>query len=205
MNYDFNINKIVVACFVLAGMGNAVHKDRPSHGLAMNIGGEKVYTFDDGRVLSVGENDIIYLPKYSSYTVVSEVLGDCYAINFDIGEDKAFQPFVVSTKNHIEFLRCFRAANSAWCTKTNGYTMKCKAELYNIIYMMRREYFGEYLPKSKNEIISSAVDYIHENYTNEIISISFLAEMCGITPEYFRKIFKSFYGVSPVKYVNSLK
>ena len=29
--------------------------------------------------------------------------------------------------------------------------------------------------------------------------------MCGITPEYFRKIFKTYYGVSPIKYINTLK
>ena len=29
--------------------------------------------------------------------------------------------------------------------------------------------------------------------------------MCGITPEYFRKLFKSFYGISPLKYINNLK
>jgi AraC-like DNA-binding protein len=29
--------------------------------------------------------------------------------------------------------------------------------------------------------------------------------MCGITPEYFRKIFKSFYGSSPLIYINNLK
>ena len=29
--------------------------------------------------------------------------------------------------------------------------------------------------------------------------------MCGITPEYFRKLFCGFYGVSPIKYINALK
>ncbi|MDD6214022.1 MAG: helix-turn-helix transcriptional regulator [Firmicutes bacterium] len=29
--------------------------------------------------------------------------------------------------------------------------------------------------------------------------------MCGITPEYFRKIFRTYYGTSPVKYINELK
>ena len=29
--------------------------------------------------------------------------------------------------------------------------------------------------------------------------------MCNITSEYFRKIFKGFYGVSPVRYINNLK
>lgn len=205
MELDFNIDKIVIACFVAAGTGNAVHKNRPSHGLAINLEGEKVYTFSDGKVLTVGANEIIYLPKHSTYTVESEIIGDCYAINFDIDEEYVFAPFVVGTKNHNEFLRHYRNANSSWQTKSNGYIMKCKAELYNIIYMMKNEYFMEYLPKSKGDIILPAVDYIHKNYTGDTISIAELSKLCGITPEYFRKIFRSFYGVSPLKYINDLK
>lgn len=40
---------------------------------------------------------------------------------------------------------------------------------------------------------------------SENINIQELAKMCGITPEYFRRIFKSFYGVSPVNYINNMK
>ncbi|MBQ9915438.1 MAG: helix-turn-helix transcriptional regulator, partial [Clostridia bacterium] len=32
-----------------------------------------------------------------------------------------------------------------------------------------------------------------------------LAALCHITPEYFRKIFKSIYGTSPLSYINNLK
>ena len=46
---------------------------------------------------------------------------------------------------------------------------------------------------------------MHKNYTSKPIKISELAAMCGITPEYFRSIFKSFYGSSPLVYINNLK
>ena len=205
MNYNFNINKIVLACFVAAGTGNVIHKNRPSHGLAINKSGEKTYIFSDGRKLTVKENDIIYLPKHSTYTVKSEMLGDCYAINFDIDEDAIFEPFVIKIKRHNEITDFFRIANKVWAYKKNGYLIKCKAELYNIIYAMQKEYFSEYFPKEKLDIIKPALEYIHERYTKELISIETLSNMCDITPEYFRRIFKSFYGISPVKYINNLK
>lgn len=205
MNHDFNINKIVLAIFVPAGTGDATHKNRPSHGLAIHKGGEKIYTFMDGKKLTVRENDIIYLPKNSNYTVAAKSMGDCYAINFDIDEDIIFEPFVVGVKNSGEITEHFRTARINWKNKKNGYLMKCKAELYNIIYTMQQEYVSEYLPAKKLEIIKPAIDYIHENYTKEIISIEALSEMCNITPEYFRRIFKTFYGVSPVRYINNLK
>ena len=205
MNYDFNINKIVLACFVAAGTGDATHKNRPSHGLAIHKAGEKIYTFSDGKKLIVKENDIIYLPKKSSYIVKSKEYGDCYAINFDFDEDITFEPFVVKVKNYNEITEYFRSANKIWELKKPGHLLKCKAELYNIIYSLQQEYFLEYFPTKKFEIIKLAVEYIHENYTKELISIEALSKMCDITPEYFRKIFKSFYGISPIRYINNLK
>ena len=205
MNYDFNINKIALAIFVAAGTGDAIHKNRPTHRLAIHKGGEKIYTFSDGKILAVKENDIIYLPKKSNYTVTAKVVGDCYAINFDVDEEISFNPFVVKAKNHSEITEQFRIANRIWELKEKSYILKCKAALYNIIYTIQQEYFSEYFPKNKFEIITPAVDYIHENYTKELISIDLLSKMCKITPEYFRRIFKSFYGDSPVTYINSLK
>ena len=70
---------------------------------------------------------------------------------------------------------------------------------------MQQEYFAHYISKSKLDIIKPAVEYIHQRYTKELISIEELSDMCGITPEYFRKIFKSFYGIAPLKYINTLK
>ena len=87
----------------------------------------------------------------------------------------------------------------------HGFEIKCKAELYNIIYSLQQESVSEYFPQSKLNIIAPAIDHIHLNYMNGNISIDSLADMCNITPEYFRKIFKSFYSTSPVNYINNLK
>ncbi len=205
MNYDFDVKNIVLACFVPGGAGRGAHKNRPSHGLAIHISGEKVYCFSDGQKLEVKANDIIYLPKHSTYKVLSKKQGDCYAINFDIAQDAEFSPFVIKTKRHSAFIGAFHSAKSVWEQKRNGYTLKCKAELYNIIYTMQQEYFSEYFSKDKLEIIKPAIDYIHLKYTDGAISVESLAKMCDITPEYFRRIFKSFYGISPIGYINNLK
>ena len=205
MNYDFNIEKIVFACFVVAGTGATVHKNRPSHGLAIHMQGDKEYHFSDGQILNVKAQDIIYLPKHSNYTVSAKTTGDCYAINFDFDEDVCFSPFVTKAKNFNAIVGYFHTAQKVWNQKKPGYVIKCKAELYNIIYAMHQEYFTEYLPKNKLDVIKPAIDYIHEKYTDEVINIETIAKICNISPEYFRRIFKSFYGVTPVNYINNLK
>jgi len=205
MNYDFNIEKIILACHVPAGTGKHIHRNRPSHGLALHISGIKEYVFDNGEKLAVHPNDIIYMPKSSNYDVHSQIQGECYAINFDIPQVVGFAPFVIKAINFSFISERFKTAKKIWEMKKPGYMTKCKAELYNVLYAMQQEYFSGYAPKTKLKVIEPAVDYIHNKYVQENISIDKLSKMCGITPEYFRSIFKKYYGVSPLIYINNLK
>ena len=204
MEYNFNVNKIVLATLVPAKTGEAVHKSRPEHGLVFFVDGEKNYYFED-TVISTHANDILYLPKGSDYVVESVDHGDCYAINFHIDEPISFKPFVFKTKNKNAFFESFKKAREVWKSKAFGYEMKCKSELYDIIYHMQKEYELGYVSKSTAAVIRKAVDYIHTNYTEENISISHLARMCKVSETYFRVIFNKLYGTSPIKYINNLK
>ena len=49
------------------------------------------------------------------------------------------------------------------------------------------------------------VEYINLHYCEENISIAHLAELCGISETYFRRIFHNAYMISPVKYINNMK
>ena len=205
MDFNFDIKDINIACYVSPREGDSVHKNRPNHGLALHLDGNKKYVFDTGKVLTVKKGDIIYLPKNSNYNVYVEGSGECYAINFNISEENSFEPFVLETKNTGLFLDCFKSAEKAWSQKHIQFEFKCKSELYDILYNMKQEISFEYFPKSKIELIKPAIDYIHNNYTSENLSISHLSSMCNMTPEYFRRIFNNFYGTSPAKYINNLK
>lgn len=204
MRYNFNIDKIVLSCFVPKNTGNNIHRNRASHGLAFHISGMRTYFFKTGEIIKVEANDIIYMPKHSDYDVMSESPGECYAINFDIPETVAFKPFVIKVKNSNYFLDCFKNTEKVWKSKEPGYEIKCKANLYNILYKLQQQYFS-YISSKKEKIIQPAVDYIHSKYTETPLRISELSAMCNITPEYFRFIFKNIYGMSPNAYINKLK
>ncbi len=204
MTHDFDISKILIACFVPQGKGTPIHRDRPNHGLAFHPSGERYYIFEDSKILA-RPNDIIYLPKGSCYEVKSVSAGDCYAINFDLSEPISFSPFCFKAKNATRFLEAFKVAENAWKTKSSGFEMRCKAQLYNIICDMRREYELGYLPKGTAAILQPATEYIHQKYTGENIPIAYLASLCGISETYFRRLFVKVIGVSPLKYINDLK
>lgn len=205
MDHDFTVENICLVCYVPSGRGEPVHRNRPSHGLALHLAGERRYDFANGKSLFVGENDLIYLPKGSDYTVTALSFGGCYAINFDISKQVSFAPFVVHVKNAGEFLAAFQRAERVWKAKQHGFQMKCKEALYHILNQLQKEYTAEYMATSKAELLSPALAYIRENYTAKRCGIAELAAMCRVTPEYFRRIFGKFYGVSPLRYINGLR
>lgn len=204
MEFDFNITKIVLACLVEAGTGAAVHTNRPSHGLALFPGGERYMVFDGKKKIKVPPNSIVYFPKGSNYVVHTKEEADCYAINFDMPEQTQFEPFAIRVKNTNLYLESFKNAQKLWLKKEIGHIMKVKSELYTILYTLQNEYAGLYI-KSGTVKIKAALDYIHSNYTTETISVTALAELCGMSETYLRKIFIHTLGVTPNKYIKTLK
>lgn len=204
-DYDFNVTSVELACKVFAGTGNVVHNNRPSHGLAFNVGGEKRYTFDGEKTLTVTANDIIFLPERSNYSVSDVVSGDCYAVNFKISEQKIFEPFVFHPKNPADILEMFSSAEKIFKAKKCGYMYKCKSELYSLLHTMFCEHNSEYFPTYRIKSIAPSIEYIHNHYADEDITITFLAKLCGIKEAYFRRTFSVCLNTSPIKYINNLR
>lgn len=203
-DHDFDLERVVLACLVKEGCGQPIHNDRPSHGLAFKCGGENTYRFSSGKTLSCKDNDIIYLPKGSSYRVENLDGGDCYAINFGLREEVSFEPFVIPAKDFRDFHELFRRAEKVWRQKDHAYRMESKALLYEILCKLQQEAQG-YVCSEKYNRILPAVTYINGHYTTEELHVSKLARMCGITPEYFRSIFRDKHGVSPNQYIRTLR
>ena len=204
-NYNFNITNVVLSCCVKACQAETLHTNRNSHCLALHTSGKKEYCFSEKLKLEVEQNNIIFLPKHSNYTVKNIAQGTCFAINFELSEDTEFEPFVLKIKNRLGITEKFKNTEKAFRLKPLGYEMMCKAELYSIICIMLSEYNSEYIPNSRKNIILPAIDYIQNEYVNQTINIEHLAELCGISVAYFRRIFISQFGVSPIKYINTLK
>lgn len=201
MKHDFIIGEITFANIVKAGTGAKVHKNRKSHGIAIFLGGERTFNFDNKK-LKVEGNTIVYFPKSSNYTISEKIPCDCYAINFEMPHGVTFEPFSFKVKNITSYLESFRQAQKMQAHKSAGYSSKIKSDLYNIIYHMQYEYN---LPYSTCKSIEPAIDYIHANYYKESINVEHLASLCGISAVHLRNTFIKKFAMSPIKYINHLK
>ncbi len=198
------VSKIELACYVNKGEGALVHKNRSSYGVVLPVSGKSEYLFDGGKKISSVPGQILFLPKFSNYSI-SGMAGDCFAINFSMNNEEKLEAFAFKVKNKEMFMECFKSAEAAWKTKVPGYKLKCMAHLYQILYGMRKEFEQGYISKGGREMLEPATEYIHSHYSSEIITVPYLAEICGVSETYFRRIFQKAYGISPLKYINRLR
>jgi len=203
------VTKIALALFVQGNHFSPMHKDRPTHGLAFNVGCKGIYTFDGKKSYECNSGECIYLPKGSSYTVKKCGVTDpkksgVYAINFlTLTEPKSNTPFVLPIKAKDEIQSLFHKAAIAWQKKNTGHYEECFSCLYRIIKQIKKERESY---SSKNECfvrISPALKYIDENYLTESITVSKLAELCDFSEAYLRRIFQSLFSASPSVYVRN--
>ena len=176
-------------------------RNRKSHGLAIFLGGERTFYFDQ-ETISAGKNTIVYFPKGSNYTIKEKASFDCYAINFQMPDGMLFRPFSFKVKNLNAFLESFKHSQKLWDHKSVGYSAKIKSELYSILYNMQVE---NQMPYTNPAIIEPALNYIHSHYYKENISVSHLASLCNISTVHLRNIFLQKFSLSPIKYINRLK
>lgn len=197
------VEKICLACRVPPDGGEKVHRMRPSHGIALYVSGKSMYHFEKAAALTVGKNELIYLPQGSNYTVEPLEKCECYAINFQLGTDETFAPCVLPMENNA--VEHFKNAENAFSAKKLGYEYACMASLYALFYEMLRVAETEYVYKEKTAVLAPAVEYIHEHFFDGEVSVEALAARCGISTAYLRRLFVGKFGVPPVRYIERLR
>ena len=194
------IAEISAAVYVAPNMGRHIHRNRPFHGFVLNDS-EVVrdYCFENGYIMRTAGNSLFYLPRGSSYHVEQIQNGGCYAINFDA--DISDEPFCVSLRNSDQLLHNFKAATEAWKGGDPVRVALAMRALYDAIYRAQAELHKQYLPKAQRLIITPAVEVMDRRFTDNNLSVSYLAALCGVSEVYFRKIFLNSFGVSPKEYM----
>lgn len=204
MTYNFDITKIG-ALFLKGCNKISTRYNRTDYALTFYPDGGYTFRFHNGPVLRLGKNSILFNPKGSNYTIEPDGGFDCYTLTFDLALPFDCEPFAITVRNSRFFLDSFKEAERITRTAQSGYNMTCKAKLCSVIGAMQQEYGLGYISGNNYSVIIPAVEMIHQSYTGGTPSVSELAELCSVSPEYFRMLFKKKYGVSPVKYINTLR
>ncbi len=205
------VSKVCAVVFVPYGNGAPVHKNRSYHGLAMNIDCTSAYNFESGERLVCHSGECVYLPQSSNYTVEkyesqTNKNAGTYAINFLLLNDTEINaPFLIAPSAKDELLSLFARAEKARRKKLDGYAEECFIDLYKIIRILKKE-AKNYSPTQKTlSTLTPALEYIDTHFTDETIPLHLLAELCGVSEPYLRRLFQKAFSASPSVYIRNLR
>ena len=152
-------------------------------------------------VFHLGDNVVSFVPSNLDYSRVSKI-DELIVIHFEVMNYDARDIEFFEVKNPEAFQKLFTSILECWNRKEVGYKYKCSAIFNEILALC---YFENYNPKPTDSKIKKSVDYLLKHYNDCNLSIKEIAEQSFMSEVYFRKLFKSAYGISPQKYIIRLR
>ncbi len=183
-----------------------IHRDRPSHGLVAICSGKIRYRFDHGTKLTVEAGDICYLPKFSNYDVEILAPAECIAVNFDLCETElTYPPFSLKPAQRNLYTAILKELRRIWKKRTAVSENQCCMLLYQLLLAVQRNAATQYVPSHIVTGVKKGAEYLRHHYARADLTVQEIADMLRISPEYFRKLFRTVYGTSPKQYMLSLR
>lgn len=175
---------------------------RPCWAVIIKYEGETEYVSHGQKYIS-NKNNMVILPKGSSYEWICTKSGHFYTIEFDC--DMTFDHiFSFPISNSEKILKIYKNLEYKRTLKSPLCELECIRGTYDIILQLLQASPRSYQPADKLRKIQPAVDYIVQNY-NKNISNDELASLTTLSTVYFRKLFTEVFEMSPITYVHAIR
>ncbi len=177
-------------------------ENRPCWAIVIKYEGETVYYQGEEQHIS-NINNVVILPKGCDYEWKCTKAGHYCIIEFDCDDvDNKIYPFPI--KNGEKILTQFKTLEQKRLTINYLYKMESIKETYSIILKLLSRSVERYIPKQKEKKLLPVIEYISNNYNQEIKNDD-LARLAGVSTVYFRKLFTEVYGASPISYIKNIR
>jgi len=167
--------------------------------IAFRLHGESVFFTDTGS-FHADTGSILYLPSNVSFyrqSTEEEMIIlhlQCY------DEDAEDQNLTVFYPDNTLYADRFLELYEQWTGKAAGYEHRCHALLHMILANLEEN--TDHTPISyKARLVHPGVVYLETKFDDPDISIIQIADLCNISEEYFRRVYKELYGISPWKVI----
>lgn len=204
---QFDFHLISVRCDN-AYVGHYRKVPRTHYEMVYKIDGRSTQFFDTCQIELIPDS-IYLIPRFqdNSYTVTEP--GRVINIFFNVQDDTAYtdlmpELIVLSTEKRDRYKTQFLKAATAWSERSPASYFHTHAIVSGIFADLVADRERQYLQSSKYHHILPAVDYIRQNFRSPI-SVTMLTELCGISDEYLRTLFRSYTGQTPLEYIQTLR
>ena len=207
MNTDILSNLVITKIHSVSNLYTPENKgtkrtERPCWAIVTKYEGETIYTSANGQFLS-DKDHFILLPKGCSYDWKCISAGHFCIIEF---ECDTTSPNIISihAKSGEKILKIFKDLERNRNLKSPMNEIESIRDTYSIILALSQAQTERYRPSKQQQKISPALEYISMHY-NENITNDTLATVSNMSIVYFRKLFTSTMGVSPITYVHQFR
>ncbi|MBR3848702.1 MAG: helix-turn-helix transcriptional regulator [Oscillospiraceae bacterium] len=175
-----------------------IAKDRKDHIVGIQLRGRAEHTFKFGN-FEISEGSLYFLNRRDDYK--AEVIEPCeaFSIHFTTYEEIDTQSFCTSAANPTAIVSILQKAELA---KTSGDVLSLLSHLYRLCSEVGRAREKAYAPKDRR--ILCAKEYIDTHFS-EAGCIDVATGESSLSLRRFCELFKNIYGVTPAKYLTSLK
>lgn len=169
--------------------------------IALRISSDAIVEWGDKKV-QLTDKSLTFKPQNVAY--FRHCTHDEYfAVNFETynyvyNDIVAFEP-----TDYAAFYSLFEQLQSCYDQKPKGYIYKCTSLLCEIMSLMQADFVEE--REWVSPLITEACEYMHSHFAEPDCTVEKLAKISNVSTVYFRKLFKSKFGIGPKKYINTLR
>lgn len=170
--------------------------NRENYGLSFCTSGQITYTIDGKKIVS-NKNNVVFLPKGRSYTLHGDKDGYFPLINFDCLNFNCNTITALPLSNTESCLKDYEKLKSLFLFKETEF------EKFSVFYELLNKISKQ--QSAKSNTVLPIIEYIEKNFSNPMISNTYLADKIGISEIYLRKLFKTQYGITPKQYLIDIR
>ena len=179
---------------------------RPSDGFVFVVDGECAYTPECGEPFVARAGDVIFLAKNAAYGMSVGVRGFSYiCVNFEFDSCEKRSCMLASPDAEAETEALFRRLVRAGASRQKQGLLEVMALLYRIYGTVFLSDNREYIGRGVKETVSESKAQMERGFTDPMLSVSALAQAAGMSETYYRALFRSQYGTSPLQYLIGLR
>ena len=168
--------------------------------LIITFKGSISYYYNGRRYIS-DSNHPLFIPKGAKYYLIVDKESNSIVLKFNCTSDYYSEYMERCTGNYgPQAIR----AKYLWTFQQST----CFYPILSIIYEILSAFKNpdhEYTPHTRFQRIQPSINYLEEHFADSDLSNEQLAAASGVSTVYFRKLFTEKYGVSPQRYVRTLR
>ncbi len=159
----------------------------------------------DGKTVISQASSITFVPKGKSYYTEVIQSGSMIAVHFTLSEEREKEKGVKTyTPLHPEVLFSLFSSLFEHYKIDNPRDYTCMSLFYEILAVLETADFG--MEKGRlSKRMTKAKDYIDKSFSNPFLSVEKTADFLGISQVYFRKEFKTAFGILPSDYIKHIR